>query len=223
MKTTYLNEYQKLVDTGLVYIPTGTLEWHGSFLPIETDFLVAQGICEIFSKDFPGLILPPIFFGGGSSKIVNGQRLYGMDRKVGKFLPGNLYHTKSKALLDLFQNLIDHLTKQGFTKIVIVSGHGSSNQTKVMEKLVSDNSEVLYLNPYDLLAGAHHADEHETSLLWALYPDEESKSRSVEIPIDDDLINFIGYNPRDKASLDLGKKHLQTIISSFGTQLKTLI
>lgn len=50
MKTTYLKEFIKHSQDGVAYIPLGTIEWHGEHLPIETDFMVAQKICELLSK-----------------------------------------------------------------------------------------------------------------------------------------------------------------------------
>jgi len=51
METTYLNEFIDYLKKKLVFVPLGTIEWHGNHLSVETDFLVAQKICEILSQN----------------------------------------------------------------------------------------------------------------------------------------------------------------------------
>jgi creatinine amidohydrolase/Fe(II)-dependent formamide hydrolase-like protein len=72
MKTTYLNEFIDHSKNKLVFVPMGTIEWHGNHLPVETDFLVAQKICEILSKRTKGYVLPPIYLGTSRERIVGG-------------------------------------------------------------------------------------------------------------------------------------------------------
>ncbi len=73
------------------------------------------------------------------------------------------------------------------------------------------------INPYDILEEEgmkiEHADENETSLLWACYPKEEIKSLRMTIAKNDDYFGFIGYDPRKKASLKFGKRMLQNIVA----------
>ncbi len=178
MKTTYLNEYNKFVKQKVAYVSIGTLEWHGSHLPIETDFLIAQKICEIAAKKIPGYILPPIFLGSGTKKKINGRWLIGMDKFLRKKLPGNLYYLEpdffSKVLVNLNKNLMD----QGFKKIFIITGHAGNGQIKALALVKKKLKNLIIVNPYENLSiDLHHADEYETSLLWACYPEEEKKSK----------------------------------------------
>lgn len=73
MNTTYLKKFNDYAKKKIAFIPVGTLEWHGNHLPIETDYLVAQKICEIISKKIGGYVLPPIYLGSGTKKKIKGK------------------------------------------------------------------------------------------------------------------------------------------------------
>jgi len=206
--TTYLDVFEKLVKNGVAYIPVGTLEWHGHQLPIETDFLVAEKLCQIVEKDFPGYILPPLYLATCGKEIIDGKELRGMERKLKKELKGNLFYTEPEFYKRILEALIFNLRQQGFKRIIIVTGHGGENQIGTLEAVVKGKDDVLFLNPYDA-AEVHHADEGETSVFWALYPEEEQKSKAQTIPSDDDLAQYRGYSPRDKSSLELGNQLVQ--------------
>ena len=217
MKTTYLKEFNDYSKKKVAFIPIGTLEWHGNHLPIETDFLVAQKICEIISKKKSGYVLPPIYLGSGTKKKIDGKWLIGMDKYLKKKLAGNLYFLEPQFFANLLINLGNNLINQGFEKIYVIAGHGGSGQAKALSLAHKKLKNLIMIHVYDILdkmgMDIQHADEYETSLLWACYPEEEAKSRKIKIDNNDDYFKFIGYDPRKKASLKLGKKMLNGIIS----------
>ena len=47
----------------IVYIPVGSLEWHGVHNPLGTDALKAHAICCEAALRFGGVVLPPLFLG----------------------------------------------------------------------------------------------------------------------------------------------------------------
>ena len=215
METTYLKKFIDYSKKKVVFIPLGTIEWHGNHLPIETDFLVAQKICEVLSRKVKGYSLPPIYLGTDKERKVGNRKLIGMNSKLGKELQGSLYYIKPNLLLLMIESLVGNLIKQGFTKVYIVTGHAGSQQIEVLEKIAGKCKNVTFLNPFkDLSFDAHHADEYETSLLWACCPGEEEKSRKIKIAVTDDYLKYKGYDPRDKASLKIGKKMLDEIIKN---------
>lgn len=224
MKTTYLKEYENYAKKKIAIIPVGTLEWHGNHLPIETDFMVAQKISEIISQKKSAYVLPPIYLGSGTKQRIGGKLFIGMSRHLRKNLSGELYFIEPKFLSDILLNLSKNLLKQGFSKIYIVSGHWSKGQAKGLLLTEKKLKNVTIVNPYDILEknglSIRHADEYETSLFWACYPEEEAKSRKIKIGNDDDYFKFIGYDPRKKASLKIGKKMLNDIVSRIGKKIK---
>lgn len=224
MKTTYLKEFVNYSAKKIAYIPVGTLEWHGNHLPIETDFMVAQKVCEIMAKKIPGYVLPPIYLGSGTKKKINGKWLIGMDKYLGKKLDGNLYFLEPEFFAKVLVNLGNNLVNQGFEKIFVIAGHSGKGQIKALSLANKKLSNLVIVDIYDTLdekgMEIKHADENETSLLWACYPEEESKSREIKIGNDDDYFKFLGHDPRAKASLILGNKILKWVIEDFNKKIK---
>jgi creatinine amidohydrolase/Fe(II)-dependent formamide hydrolase-like protein len=220
MKTTYLKEFIEYANKKTVFVPLGTIEWHGNHLPIETDFLVAQKICEILAKKNKAYCLPPIYLGTDKTRKVNGRDWIGMNSRFSKELQGSIYYLRPTLLFSMIQSLVDDLVKQGFSKIYLFTGHGGSKQVEVLKKIEDKNKNVVFFNPYENLSiDIHHADEYETSLFWACYPEEESKSGNIKIKKDDDFFKYRGYDVREKASLKIGKKILNEMITNLAKKL----
>lgn len=224
MKSTYLKEFTNYSKNKIAYVPIGTLEWHGNHLPIETDFLVAQRICEIITKKKPGYVLPPIYLGSGTKKKIKGRWLIGMDKYLKKKLAGNLYFLEPEFFAQVLANLGNNLVEQGFEKVFVITGHGGHGQMKALLLAKKKLKNLVIINPYDTLEEngmeIKHADEHETALFWACYPEEEKKSRKMKIKNNDDYFKFIGYDPRKKASLKLGNKMLKNIIANLSKKIR---
>jgi hypothetical protein len=102
----------------------------------------------------------------------------------------------------------------------MVTGHGGSKHIETLEKIEGKHKNAILFNPYkDLSVHAGHADEFETSLLWACYPEEEAKSRMIKIGSDDDFFRYKGYDVRDRASLLLGKKMMAEMIKNLSKKI----
>lgn len=213
--TTYLKDFEKMAKRGLAYIPLGTLEWHGNHLPIETDFLTAVKLCEMLAKKIPGYILPPLYLGTDKHAVIRGKKMFGMDRHLGKKLPGNIYYLEPAQLEKLLIALGKNLKAQGFKKIFVIAGHAGSGHLNALQKVAKKLPGLYLVNPYkNLKTVMLHADEGETSLLWACHPEEEKISRLRKIPANDDCFRFYGRDVRKKASLALGKKLLKEAVAN---------
>ena len=211
MRKTYLRDFER---QKIAYLPVGALEWHGNHLPIETDSLVAEKLCEIVSEKRPGYILPSLFLGTDKYE----ENLKGMERHIGKNLPAEIYFIKPELLFETLSALIKNLFN--FEKIYIVTGHAGSKQIETLENVEKEFPNVVFINPYsDIKIAVNHADEYETSLFWACYPNEEAKSREIAIQEDDDYFKWLGYDPRTKASLDLGNELLGTIMDTINRKV----
>ncbi len=146
MKKTYLKDF---VKKKVAYIPVGTIEWHGNHLPIETDFLVSQKICESLSEEIPGYILPPFYLGTDNSTNIDGDIYIGMNGRLKKKLDGSIYFIEPKLLRELLMRIINNLKEQGFPKIIIVSGHGGTTQTETITGIEKNVPEVAFISPYE--------------------------------------------------------------------------
>ena len=211
----YLKDFEKMAKKGIAYLPMGTLEWHGNHLPIETDYLIAVKLCEILAKKIPGYILPPIYLGTDKHKIVKNEKLAGMDRYLGKKLPGNLYYLEPALFEKMIVAFGKRLKEQRFKKIFMIAGHAGSGHLKTLARAVKKQPGLILINPWENMSiEAKHADEYETSIFWACYPKEEKISRSRKIPATDDCFRFYGYDPRKYASLAIGRKILKEAIEN---------
>ncbi|MFW5856598.1 MAG: creatininase family protein [Planctomycetota bacterium] len=52
----------------IVYIPIGTLEWHGPHLPVGADTLQAEGLAVRCAERGGGLVFPPLYYGESRSE-----------------------------------------------------------------------------------------------------------------------------------------------------------
>lgn len=224
MKTTYLEKFNEYAKKKIAIIPIGTLEWHGSHLPIETDFLVAQRICEIISRKIPVYVLPPVYIGSCIKKKINGEWFRGMDKYIGKKLPGNLYFLEPEFFSKVLSNLGNNLVSQGFEKIFIVTGHGGKGQARALSLAKKKLKNFVIVSPYDILEekgmNVKHADEYETALFWACYPEEQKNGQKIKLSKNDDYVKYLGYDPREKASLKMGNKMLKEIIKELHKRIK---
>jgi creatinine amidohydrolase len=96
----------------VVVIPAGTLEDHGLHLPIDTDIVIADKICQMLADKLPDdvVVLPPITF-GFSPHHLDG--------------PGTIT-LKWDTFIQSTHQIISSLFYHGFRKVLIVNGHGSN-------------------------------------------------------------------------------------------------
>lgn len=221
-KSTYLNEFLDFKKRKIAYLSLGTIEWHGRHLPLETDFMVAEKIVEVISKKIPGFVLPPLYLGTDRKVIRRGVVLRGMDRHLGKVLPGSIYYLEPNVLFSVINSVVKNCIQQGLKKVILIAGHTGSLQVKVLKRVEKLNHKnTIFINPFKgLNVHIEHADEYETSLLWACYPEEQTKSLKMKISADDDYIQSKGYDPRRKASIKTGKKIFKEILSYTERQIR---
>ncbi|MFA5926036.1 MAG: creatininase family protein [Parcubacteria group bacterium] len=218
---TYLKDFEKMAKREIAYIPLGTLEWHGNHLPIETDYLVAVKLCEGLAKKKPGYILPPIYLGTDKHKFVKGQKFVGMDRHLGKKLPGNLYYLEPALFEKMLTGLVKNLIVHGFKRIYGIAAHTGGGQMAALARVAKKIPELKIINPWENISiDMQHAEENETSVFWACYPEEEKISRKMKIPLSDDCFRFYGRDVRRRASLKLGKKMLNEALRDCLEEIK---
>ncbi|HYY45029.1 MAG TPA: creatininase family protein, partial [Actinomycetota bacterium] len=165
-------------------VPIGTLEDHGSHLPIDTDVRLVEAVCRGAAKKLPAetVLLPP---------IVHGYSPHHMD------FPGTVtieWDTFCRYCRDVALSLLRH----GFKRILMVNGHGSNQSlvemaarlanVDVPESLVAAS---FYLcSPQGLKAvdsirgsgrgGMGHACELETSIYLYLQPEGVDMEAAVD-------------------------------------------
>jgi creatinine amidohydrolase len=159
---TWLEIKEAIAAQKVVVLPVGTVEQHGPHLPMDTDNLLVQAVCEEAARREPDqvLIMPAVPYGFNWHHI-DFPGTIGIDVT-------NLLN----YLLDITKSVAYH----GFKKILIVSGHGSNTSLcdLVARKTVLETDAICASLMYGVLgrdvvaevvkSPVSHACEWETSL-----------------------------------------------------------
>lgn len=148
----------------VILLPVGTIEQHGSHLPVDTDTAIAEAIATAGAEQTENtLVLPALPF--GYSPHHGG-------------VPGTL-SLSSETYLRVIKELLGSLNDSGFTRIIIVNGHGGNRpllQTAVTDFKAERDISVAVVSCWDLIretvdavrasesGGISHGGEMETSL-----------------------------------------------------------
>jgi creatinine amidohydrolase len=96
---------------GMVIIPLGIMEKHGPHMPLGTDLLAVRHIAVKAAEVEYAVVFPEYYFGQ-----INEAR----------HQPGTIAYSP-ELTWNLLQETCDELARNGFTKIVLVNGHGGNN------------------------------------------------------------------------------------------------
>jgi creatinine amidohydrolase len=165
---------------GLILLPVGAVEQHGPHLPLDTDSVTAFTVCGRAAelvRDFPVLVLPPIWWGLSPYWMA---------------FAGTLT-LAPETLLALIADLAGSVAAHGFRRLIIVNGHGGNDgliQAAAVKASVG-GIQVAALSYWslirDVLEGLSerdggdigHAGELETSIQLYLQPQSVSLSELV--------------------------------------------
>ncbi len=167
-------EFIRAVDKsrGVCIIPLGILEKHGLHLPLGTDMINIREISVRAAQQEYAVVFPPYYFGQ-----INEAR----------HQPGTIAYSP-EIIWDLLQETCDELARNGFTKILLVNGHGGNNDFLsyfVFSQNASPKSYGLYLYKPFLSPEAEtkaqelsrsvlsdkHGGDRETSQMMVIRPD----------------------------------------------------
>jgi len=171
-------------ETDVAILPIGCVEMHGSHLPTGTDSFQAEGIAELIAEREPAIIMPTLFY-----NINDEMTCY----------PGAIA-ISPELMARLYEELCSEAARNGFTKIVLLIGHGGSEEVtrfvhhsllhrRLGEKigftvfdlsfhLIARQSKVLETPP----TKQGHGCEVETSLVLRFRPDLVHLERLEPLP-----------------------------------------
>lgn len=227
-----MKEFKKyLRQTRTIVFPFGTIEEHGSHLPLNTDSLIIQEVLKLVAKKKKFFLAPIIHYG-----VCTTTREH----------PGTI-SISSETLRRLSAELVNDAYKKGLRNFLLISGHGGSLHMSAMKESAETLTEKLkdiriaVFSPYDVLwkelseiaetPNDSHAGELETSMVLYLAP-ELVKGRAPEeypkIPkpfIVRDKMKYwpggVWGNPR-KASAEKGKKAIQLMVEKITEIIKEI-
>lgn len=156
-----------LAEAPAAFVPLGTFEHHGWHLPVCFDGIKAHALCERVAKQTGGAVLPTFFCGTGGGHV---------GYKWTLILP-------EAQIVPLIEATLDHLARQGFKVVVLLTGHYAGEQVAMVHRLAQQaqgrhphvrfigltEPEVTTAEPGDRASG-DHAAKYETSIALALNP-----------------------------------------------------
>ncbi len=224
-----MSDFKKnLKKTKTIIFPFGTVEEHGSHLPLNTDTLIIYEILKLVVKKRKVFLAPPLYYGVCTSTSQH---------------PGTISITPA-TLRRITYDLAKDAYEKGLRNIFLMSGHGGGLHSAAMkeaaEKLVNEveGIRIAVICPYDVLykelseladtPNDSHAGEIETSLVLYLAP-ELVKGRAKEeyprLPRPFTVKNKVRYWPGgvwgnpEKASKAKGGKAVTLIVNKIGEML----
>ena len=160
----------------LVIVPIGSIEEHGSHLPLCTDSFQGEEVARRVALLFDALVCPPI--------------RYGMCRSTRNF-PGTI-SISTKTVEALAYEIVSELARNGIDKVMLISGHAGDAHMEALRsgahRAVHENRhiKVMVLSDYDIahdLRGKEfpeddgHAGHIETSRMLGIRDDLVGSSR----------------------------------------------
>jgi creatinine amidohydrolase len=160
----------------LVIVPFGSVEEHGSHLPLCTDSFQAEEIARRVALAFGGIVCPPIRYG---------------DCRSTRNFPGTL-SISFDTLRMLITDILSELDRNGIDKILVITGHAGSAHMIALrlgaQAVVEKNPKlnVMLLSDYDLAyelrgkefpEGDGHGGLIETSRILNIRPELVRSSR----------------------------------------------
>ena len=155
---------------GVALFPIGSIETHGPHLPVGTDALSAEKVADLAAKMEPVVVLPTLPYTWSPQA-----------RKHGGAITIPTVH-----LIQFVEDICDEVARNGFTKIVMLNGHGGNwpiNPLLPMHMVERGKPYVLYsIDPWGGLdpqvldregrrSPIGHACHLETSALLYARPD----------------------------------------------------
>jgi len=158
------------LSKGTCIIPAGIIEKHGPHLPITTDMILAREVSSRAAQLEYTIIYPEYYFG----QIFEA-----------KHQPGTIAYSP-ELVWKILEETCEELSRNGIKKIIIVNGHGGNTNlfSYFCQAQLAARKDyiVVFFRPNDRAVDRQiqelrktdyggHADEVETSMVYAVRPD----------------------------------------------------
>lgn len=207
----------------IVYIPVGSLEWHGVQNPLGTDALKAHAVCCEAALISGGVVIPPLFLG-----MLGDSRGWGPEGWDGYTISCH----DQDSMRDTIYRLARGLVADSWKVLVGVTGHDVEPQRDAIHDGIQEACAGHDATGFGVTEGENweggasmkcsmdHAGAWETSCMMYAHPDRVNLSElkeqmsahsreNVERSGMNEPEGIGGWNPLKYASEDLGKSIVQ--------------
>ena len=210
----------------VVYIPIGTLEWHGLHNPLGADTIQAEHLAIRCAEIGGGLVFPPLYYGesrteslmeSNAADRIDIARLMHLD--PGNFTPESFIFSEAEQCenyLRLLAHILNQADSLGFEVGVLVAGHyplidharaasllHNKRRRRTGNMLVWATVDYLHLSDKYSFAG-DHAGGWETSHCMAVDPSLVDLKQLK--PKGEKLVGAYGLMEPQDASAEFGRK-----------------
>lgn len=202
----------------IILIPVGSLEQHGTHLPLGTDSFVSIRLAEDAAKRSNVVLTPPLWFGWS-------------DHHMGY---SGTITLRAETLIRVIEDVGLSLTNHGFKKLLIINGHRITNLSPLIIAAMNIRKKteafVSVIDPAVIGAnigkqmrksetgGLGHGGELETSHMLHLYPDLVEMKDAIKIipKYKTDLMELDFYAGGDKVAWTFDMEELSEGTGGFG-------
>lgn len=209
MKTNYEELFpeefkQRMDQNPLVFLPLGSLEYHGYHNVLGLDALKAWKICQIAAEKTGGIVFPPLYLGFDAYPDID------LEKYPNKQF--DCYHLDKETYQNVLESCFSRMIGIGFKTIFVLAGHyPNADIAKLASEKYKEKARFVIVKEPDLIEGetGDHAGKWETSLMMVLFPElvDLSQGKNKE----DRLLAVDGQDP-EQSSLDYGKDVLNKMI-----------
>ena len=223
------------------FIGLGGLEWHGEHLAVGNDALKAEKLCELAAAHSGGFAFPTLWYGEPRTTALmevnhdeDGQIKSHMRFKKRKFSPTYFSRTPEQQV-EFYQQLLYHTLVQMNTlemkAVCLLCGHYPLHKwaAATVKKFNRDFKDTqafagieFHYPAKSKHVGGDHAAKWETSYLWYLRPDCVDMSVFLNRN-SEPLIGVGGIDPRQEASVEVGRKACDLIVKGMIRKAKDLM
>ena len=196
----------RIATCPVVYVPVGSLEWHGEHLALGNDSIKMHGVCCEAARIGGGIVYPPQFFGMGC--MVPFGRKYTHD--------GDL-PVSEEFFTTVVNTTLAGLEAVGFKVTILATGHTSPEQSAQVRKIGESYAGKMMVRGTDDMEWADdldftsdHAAKWETSMLWYLRPELVDITRLPK-DLSEPCEGVGGDDPRVHAGPELGKAAVEAV------------